>query len=86
MRKKAWKKEGVKGLKERTTEEKIKKIQGIERRPSLQLGVVAVEKETFGSPSTLVTNFTYNFAICNFLYYHWCTQSINLIFVVPKAY
>ena len=34
-------------------------IQRNELRPALHLGVVAIEKGAFGSPSTLVANFTY---------------------------
>ena len=29
------------------------------KRPPLHLGVVAIEKGAFGSPSTMVANFTY---------------------------
>ena len=36
-------------------------IQGMEWRPPLHLGVVAIEKGAFGSPSTMVANFTFNF-------------------------
>ena len=31
----------------------------VEQRPPLHLGVVAIEKGAFGSPSTMVANFTY---------------------------
>ena len=31
----------------------------MELRPPLHLGVVAIEKGAFGSPSTMVANFTY---------------------------
>ena len=34
-------------------------IQEKELRPSLNLGVVAIEKGAFGTPPTKVTNFTY---------------------------
>ena len=33
----------------------------MESHPFLHLGVVAIEKGTFGSPTTKVTNFTYFF-------------------------
>ena len=33
----------------------------MESRPPLHFGVVAIEKGTFGSPSTKVTNFTFFF-------------------------
>ena len=32
----------------------------MELHPPLNLGVVAIEKEAFGSPSTKFTNFTYS--------------------------
>ena len=35
------------------------KIQGKEHDPSRHLGVVAIQKKAFGSPSTTVANFTY---------------------------
>ena len=38
----------------------------MELRPPLHLGVVAVEKEAFGSSSTKVANFTYFFTVANF--------------------
>ena len=34
-------------------------MQGKELRPALHLGVVAIEKVAFGSPSTKVANFTF---------------------------
>ena len=37
---------------------KIGAIQGKEYRPHRHLGVVAIEKGAFGSPSTTVANFT----------------------------
>ena len=37
---------------------KVELIQGMELRPPLHLGVVAIEKGAFGSPSTKVANFT----------------------------
>ena len=36
-------------------------IQGMEYRPPLHLGVVAIEKGAFGSPSTKVANFTFTY-------------------------
>ena len=38
---------------------KVEKIQRMESRLPLHLGVVAIEKGAFGSSSTEVTNFTY---------------------------
>ena len=37
----------------------IRRYQGMELRPLLRLGVVAIEKGAFVSPSTTVANFTY---------------------------
>ena len=42
---------------------KVELIQGMELRPPLHLGVVAIEKGAFGSPSTKVANFTYFISI-----------------------
>ena len=36
-------------------------IQGKEYCPPLHLGVVAIEKEAFGSPTTRVVNFTFTY-------------------------
>ena len=33
---------------------------GKQKRPPLHLGVVAIQKGAFGSPSTMVANFTYS--------------------------
>ena len=38
-----------------------------EQRPPLHLGVVAIEKGAFGSPSTTVANFTFYLLIFNML-------------------
>ena len=52
-------------------------IQGMEWRPPLHLVVVAIEKGTFGSPSTKVANFTllyicvYN-CVCVYIYVCVC--------------
>ena len=41
-------------------------IKGKELHPPLHLGLVAFEKEAFGLPLTIVTNFYYYFSINNF--------------------
>ena len=38
---------------------KVEQSKKKENRPSLQIGVVTIEKGVFGLPSTKVTNFTY---------------------------
>ena len=40
--------------------------------PPLHLGVVAIEKGTFGLPSTIVANFTFTICICA------CVRSISI--------
>ena len=51
-------------------------IQGMEKRPPQHLGVVAIEKGAFWSPSTKVANFTYfyrRFEFRVFLLLDWFT-------------
>ena len=49
-------------------------IRGKELRPPLHLGVVAIEKGAFWSPSTAVANFTYIY-----IYYMEVSLTMNLV-------
>ena len=40
--------------------------------PPLHLGVVGIEKGAFGSPSTTVANFTFNFIVQYYGKFHFC--------------
>ena len=47
---------------------KVGQSRDLEKRPSQNLGVLAIEKGDFGSPSTTVSNFTYLLYICIYIY------------------
>ena len=52
-------------------------IQGQEYRPPLHLVVVAIEKGDMGSPSIMITNFTYIYNIYIYIIYIYIVRFIN---------
>ena len=54
----------------------------MELRPPLHLGVVAIEKGAFGSPSTKVANFTYIYGNADSNGYRYLTRLAFLVYRV----